>query len=135
MALNTELFKKIHDVISITPEQFDMAGWEDTDSGCGTTRCVAGWAIHFSLEGGNLYDGRGDHTDALIALAKKVGSKVTMDRQGYEYVDLETLGGKLLGLEAGQKGVFYVSEDRAAMFVELAAEGRDQDALDGLNNP
>ena len=74
---NTELFKKIRDQIKRDPQSFDMKNWgfspaeaaeEEGDwdhdyydvntrqvetipaSECGTTRCVAGWAVHFEAE-------------------------------------------------------------------------------------
>jgi hypothetical protein len=47
--LNTELFKKIHEVVSANPQRHDQATWEGQSVGdCGTTRCVAGWAVHLA---------------------------------------------------------------------------------------
>jgi len=42
---NTDLFRKIHDQITTHPESHDQGDWE---SPCGTTRCVAGWALHLT---------------------------------------------------------------------------------------
>ena len=40
--MNKELLCKIADAIEAAPEEFDQAAW---GTGCGTPRCVAGWAI------------------------------------------------------------------------------------------
>jgi hypothetical protein len=54
---NQELFKKIHDQIEEYPETHNQSSW-----GCGTTKCVAGWAVHFRAvelgmpATGTLYD-------------------------------------------------------------------------------
>ncbi len=42
---NRELFQKIHDQITGHPETHNQDSWESL---CGTTRCVAGWAVHFT---------------------------------------------------------------------------------------
>lgn len=41
---NLPLLRKILDHIDAHPEEHDQETWE---SACGTTRCVAGWALHF----------------------------------------------------------------------------------------
>lgn len=49
MTVNVELFRKIRDRIAQYPESFDMNNWEAVGegTGCGTTRCVAGWALFY----------------------------------------------------------------------------------------
>jgi hypothetical protein len=54
MTINTELFQKIYDQITLHPEQHDQAGFEYRDEyrdECGTIRCIAGWAvaIHYGV--------------------------------------------------------------------------------------
>lgn len=43
--LNTKLFGQILDVIEKHPEHHDQNDFENPRAECGTTRCVAGWAI------------------------------------------------------------------------------------------
>ena len=133
--MNTELFKKIHEVISPTPGSYDpvklhMSSWEDWESGngCGTTRCVGGWAISLTT-GHPLYlDGARQHP-SVIALAAEVGAATYSDGR----VNIESLAAKLLGLNGSDRGLFYVGEDEAAEFVLLAAQGRDGEALEVLD--
>lgn len=41
--------KKVYHQITTEPDTFNMYAWEVLQSGsCGTTRCLAGWAVHFS---------------------------------------------------------------------------------------
>lgn len=42
---NKELFRLIRDQIEREPDSHSQREWE---SHCGTTRCVAGWAIHLT---------------------------------------------------------------------------------------
>lgn len=42
-AVNHELFQKVLDQIKLHPEGHEQATYENS---CGTTRCVAGWALH-----------------------------------------------------------------------------------------
>lgn len=135
MALNIELFQKIHDVISVEERGFDMANWEDgARNGCGTTRCVAGWAINLTT-GEPLYIDGGDyHHESVIELAKSLGTHVQDVGDGSEEADLEALGGKLLGLEPDDRSLFYAGNERAAKFVELAAQGLEGEAIEVLHS-
>lgn len=64
--INKELFQKVYDQISSEPETHEQWTWEDSETAneeCGTTRCVAGWAVFFghNLEHGqSIYCGYGD---------------------------------------------------------------------------
>lgn len=67
MTINTELFQKIYDQITQHPETHDQGHFE-AEWHCGTTRCIAGWAVimHYGLY--SLYDSnvpmRGRITDS-----------------------------------------------------------------------
>lgn len=50
MTINRELFGQIADQIEREPQFHNQDTWEGTNAHCGTTRCVAGWAI-FLAEG------------------------------------------------------------------------------------
>lgn len=43
--INRKLFQKVYDLVVAEPEFHDQADWEQGDEGCGTTRCVGGWAL------------------------------------------------------------------------------------------
>jgi hypothetical protein len=45
--INQPLFQKILDQITMHPETHNQDFWENASSDCGTTRCIAGWALHF----------------------------------------------------------------------------------------
>ncbi|KPI09892.1 hypothetical protein OV450_3383 [Actinobacteria bacterium OV450] len=53
--LNQEMFQRIRDQITMYPETHAQWSWEDTASWCGTTRCVAGWALHFTNPNQNVF--------------------------------------------------------------------------------
>lgn len=55
MTINTDMFQKIYDQISQHPETHDQMSFEKS-SYCGTTRCVAGWAIYFAYNNASIYD-------------------------------------------------------------------------------
>lgn len=120
--MNTELFQKID---AIPEEAFDMSSWANREHrDCGTTRCMAGWAIHFTT-GQPLFDADDEEHPSVQALAETLGVQPYM----------EILGRELLGLDrytAGQ--VFYLSNQNAKEFISLAAQGRDDDALEFLAN-
>ena len=48
--LNIPLFQKIHAQITRDPGSHDQGSWEAVGE-CGTTRCIAGWALHFEAHG------------------------------------------------------------------------------------
>jgi len=43
--MNPEMLDKLTKVIAKNPDRFDMAEWQ---AGCGTTCCIAGWALVFA---------------------------------------------------------------------------------------
>lgn len=119
MALNRELFQKIHDIIQAEGgAKFQMSTWE---GGCGTTRCIAGWAVHLET-GAPLYqlDGETSLSPETLALAERFHSEGVW-MEGAD--DFETMGGELLGLDESQRKIFYVGNVEAEDFVRAAAEG------------
>lgn len=124
---NQELFQKIHDQITQHPGTHDQDSWE---SYCGTTRCVAGWAVHFSNGERDLWVrsmfGR------LTPSTKELFQRVLADqhvRQEPGSEAVERTARTLLGLNAWQaRGLFYgASRVEARELVKLAAEGRDEE--------
>lgn len=62
MAVNTEMFRKIYDQISLHPETHDQDTYEgQSGPHCGTQRCIAGWAVAFEygVESGSIYQNEG----------------------------------------------------------------------------
>lgn len=138
---NTELFKKIRDQIKRDPKAFAMADWEDdlagyadargdfdvayydanerewkdaTASECGTTRCVAGWAIHFEAERRGM-----DVSRPLDALRIDLGYEY-----GFTYIPTYgELGARVLGISEEESSLFFIDEESAYEIVNEFAEG------------
>lgn len=138
---NTELFRKIYDQIKENPGTLDMTSWEVVyvDPGeefynpvkqdweprnCGTTRCVAGWAAHFTAPSTHFFD-------TMERLAEEWG--ITGD--GDVSVEVQ-VGSKLLGLDIGiARALFLGADDRDAFAVVQAfAEGNNEEAYRILRN-
>lgn len=57
MAYNTELFGKVYNQIVNDPASHDQSDWvQDRADGCGTKRCVAGWALQFAVPDAETID-------------------------------------------------------------------------------
>lgn len=104
--VNQELFTKIRDQIEAYPDTHNQAVWES--SYCNTTRCTAGWAIHFTHP---------NEKDIYTSL------NLHYTRDG----GFENTGKKLLGLTDDEaEYLFYTSEEEAlAMIQHYADNGRD----------
>lgn len=111
--MNTELFKKIDEVLTEHPERHNQESWEST---CLTTRCVAGWAIHLAT-GEPLYVARELHHPSVFGLAEQLG----LPRS----TGFSKIAAKLLGLdEHGRVGLFhYCDGPEAREAVARAAAG------------
>lgn len=46
--MNTELGRKVLDHVTAHRDQFDMRKWGEGNEACGTTACLAGWAMLLS---------------------------------------------------------------------------------------
>ncbi|MFF8831322.1 hypothetical protein [Streptomyces sp. NPDC015131] len=117
--INRELFQKIHDQITMHPQTHDQGGWDSGPDICGTTRCVAGWAMHFLNP-----NQRTDTTARELALAAGVFEDDNLITTSVAY---EVGGAKALGLTDSEAGdLFYSADNRARRMVELyALKGRD----------
>lgn len=129
--MNTELFRKINEVIApagvIAWDVFNMGTWEGVNASCGTTRCVAGWAIHLTT-GQPLFADEFKMHSSVTDLADRVGAR----RYAEGMVDFEDLAAGLLGLGIYERSLFYADEETASEFVALAAEGREDEAREVL---
>lgn len=117
--MNRELFKKIHEVISADPERLHMSTWESprdslSEAACGTTRCIAGWAV--ALETGtSVFNELGGLTSESLALAERLGVAR----------EVSVIAAELLDLSVAEAQVFYTSDETGAEFVRLVAEGKE----------
>lgn len=119
--MNQELFKKIYDIISASPSEFEMSTWEDSEEQCGTTRCVAGWAI-FLTTGKPLYTPE----SSFISMDPSVLELAGVNRDAE--VNFEQVGSDLLDLPLSARWLFYTSNGKAREFVRLASEGKFDEA-------
>ena len=123
--MNTELFAKIRDMIREHPEQHDQSAWESQPvDECGTTRCVAGWAVALTT-GLPVYSWQpGEEirlSDATLRLAHEKG--VYVEDLGDNGV-VPALAARLLSLTPNEAGsLFYSEDERAHRAVEKAAAG------------
>lgn len=126
MALNREAFQKVWGHIKDAPESLQMESWEGEESECGTTRCVAGWAIYDVIQeplwGRDLYP-----NPKMAKLGKEITGKYTGDPL--------PLAAHLLGMDRSDASTLFLGadNDQATDFVRLAAEGREEEAMDILN--
>lgn len=118
--MNTVLFGQIDDIVQAEPRSLNMDSWEG--SPCGTSRCMAGWAVHLTT-GKPLYGTDGNYHPSVRELAKQLGVED----------DFEVLGAALLELDPDDAAVvFYVDNETAAEFIRLAGQGLEREALNLL---
>jgi len=107
--LNIPLFQKIHDQIDNSPESHNQGTWE-----CGTSRCVAGWAIHLTT---------GQPVYATIGLHP--ATRELAERHDVHTGSIPAVALRLLGITADEAGrLFYADDEQAAEAVRLAATGQ-----------
>lgn len=118
---NTEMFTRIMNQISDHPETHNQASWEWAVSSCGTTRCVAGWALHFW----GVDQGFG-HLDLDYLRAEYVKANPAVrcwPSAGATYVEI---GADILGLENSEAHHLFVEiqdQDEAFDLVSKYAHG------------
>lgn len=111
-----QLAGKILDQIESKPLTFDMQAWVanqedivdwrtgDFTGECGTTRCVAGWAVHFVAEGPE---------DALTTRTR------VRREAGLPSASWMIVGAHLLGLDARQAEYLFLEADERQAIAEL----------------
>lgn len=112
MPVNQELFKKIYEQITRYPETHYQGTWTECEAdtvpeipgfeGCGTTRCVAGWALYFHNPGQSIY-----------LTAREIDPACTTDPQ--------TAAAELLGLDPNESDELFLTLS-AGQAVELVRE-------------
>ena len=119
MTVNKELFQKIHVQITAMPKSLDMNDW-GRKSECGTTMCVAGWAVALSHEPTDL-----DWTVSGYGLPDRLTGVYT--RSGWEsgWESIANRAEELLGLDedTAYELFHHSTDDEAREIVEEYASG------------
>ena len=133
MAINRAMFAEIDQLLNQFPELHDQNFWETDpqETGkCGTTRCVAGWAVWLAARDHGLLTQKRQMVDIQVRseLVERLGL-TTDDLEGEYYEDAvltdhPVLGGILLGLTAEQAHSLFhdFDNDRVADRVESYAK-------------
>lgn len=124
--INTAMFRRIHDQITAHPETHDQGVFE---SRCGTTRCIAGWAIHFAAV--DRADGS-DQYGMPYKINKYWQAKGEDNLPLYDIT--ETTAADILGMPFdAAHGLFYTMDDELAVdyVAELATGSIPTDLLEG----
>lgn len=121
--MNRELFQKIHDVISVSPEKLEMTFWEDSEALCGTTRCIAGWAVSIAAES-PIYNPRfvpGLSEPMYTPEVNRLFEQFGLDG----YATVPDVARVLLGLddETAARVFYRFDNELMAEYVKAAAEG------------
>lgn len=132
--INVDMFKRIQDIIIANPERHNQSYFEMGGVGCGTTRCVAGWAIHLWGQDNGIAGTIGDIEEEYIA---EVGAEDLIEAQDIDvpdylgngeradWIDTEHVGAHILGLDEDQSyGLFFnMDDDDALRMVKEYAQG------------
>lgn len=112
MITGPELFRKIHEQISLHPETHDQTCWWYTNPACGTVACIAGWAVQFNAEKGESLD------DA----AERLADELRVPESGED--NWTGVSRRLLGLtfEEAEDLFLHTPTDRAAQYVARRAQ-------------
>lgn len=122
---NLDLFKEIYEQIK-DPAKLDMGSWEGT-SVCGTTRCVAGWAVHLTT--GEPIMGNGATLSYTWHPSVEALSRRLLGDARYS---LSRIGGALLGLDRDQASVLFYSQNEEALAVVKAFAEEKVQLAEGL---
>lgn len=131
-----KMFQRVNSILIEFPELHRQQYWQEGDTAinnsCGTTRCVAGWAVWLKATDLELISRKRDDVtrDVLHSVAASVGVD-TEDKYG-DPKDLDSLyqevGAKLLGLDYDEAHSLFLdmSNGRVTHRVEsYAATGED----------
>lgn len=117
--LNRELFQKIHQQITDRPETHDQSSWE---TACGTSRCIAGWAVHLTTNA-PVYE-PGSLSESLSFQTRSLADDILPE---HVLRTVPSIARHLLGLDAEEAGrIFYAIDEDARLAVRLAAEGTEE---------
>lgn len=138
---NTELFKKIHKQLKKQPGSLDMGHWEFSAEylhgerfynpfakefqprSCGTTRCVAGWAGHFT-----------NPTQAFGHTIQEIANEWGLNPYDDDFTVI--VGAGLLGLDERDARTLFLDtgDAKAVRVVKKFAKGKNKKALELLRD-
>lgn len=98
--MNRELMIRVRDQITQHPETHDQAHWGRRGPSCGTTRCIAGWAVHFGLPESDQ-----NWEDELLGGGAQLESAFDVER------DIELVAADLLGISYNQADKLFFEWD------------------------
>lgn len=111
MPYNVDLMLQVREQITAYPETHDQDSYE-SNYGCGTTRCIAGWAIFFHKGvQESIYEGRSE------------------DSHPWRYRDSDGIAAELLGLDDDEADSLFhcMDDDRAVNRLDaLIEKGKNQ---------
>lgn len=98
MTVNKAMFAEVHRLITEFPELHDQRNWElpaEKSDTCGTTRCIAGWAVWVKAKELGLLDRKRQLTD--FEMRDRIREALGIDSiYGTNY---DVLGKVILGLD------------------------------------
>ena len=129
---NQEMFQRVNAILIGFPELHRQQFWQEEDTAsnnsCGTTRCVAGWAVWLKAVDLGLVSRKRDYidTDMLHQVAEHEGVS-TVDSAGepLDWGDLyQEVGAELLGLDYNKSHSLFMdmSDERVTHRVKSYAE-------------
>lgn len=130
MTVDQEMFQEIHTLISEFPELHHQSSWQagpEERNTCGTTRCIAGWAVWLKARELKLISRKREMIDydMLEAVADHMGVKIRHLSHDGRY---EILGAAILGLDHNEAAsLFYdmVGERAVTRVKSYAERGHD----------
>lgn len=132
---NQEMFQRVNAMLTAFPELHSQTWWEEPDTiangSCGTTRCVAGWAVWLKAQDLGLISRKRDTLGS--AVLRRVAERVGVETEdSFGLLDEGTLyhrvGAVLLGLTEDQAHSLFMdmTHDRVTHRVaSYATTGED----------
>lgn len=102
MTVNRKMFRELDEIIMEFPELHHQASWQSSpeqNGTCGTTRCIAGWAVWLKAKELGLVSRKRDDIDRdlLVQVAQHLGiNRAEYQRQDELYGEA---GALILGLD------------------------------------
>lgn len=101
---NNDKIREVMIHVTRHPERLDMNHWGSKQTPCGTTACLAGWAM------------------LLNGIPHRWGATGELHLVNLND-DIEEVAGEILGLNYNECGVFYASDEQLWPEVEALTEG------------
>jgi hypothetical protein len=109
--LNVELAEKVLKQVTDHPETHDQAHWMTRGPACGTTACLAGWALRFSRPDAEVF-----WQDGLRGV--QVATEVTVDGTAW---GISEAAAEVLGLDLEEADELFLTMDSSSSIDMLAA--------------